>query len=168
MNGSGFGQIAWTPQAFPLSVQTQTKVSALKRRVGWASGPGLLTRPVPVQKSWRWTWRVWCSGVSLSYCGASVRARNTATHTAAPGYDPCPPERASALRPPSAPPAGQEPSPSLPLEWTKRTLAWEPMLLLPLRWLLQCLRGERGGGLASPEPSATGSLGLGHPPRHFL
>lgn len=84
-------------------------------------------------------------------------------------------ERASALRPPSAPlsRAGALPKPQgllshLLLEWTKRTLVWEPVLLLPLRWLLQCLRGERGGGLASPKPSTTGSLGLGHPSRPFL
>lgn len=84
-------------------------------------------------------------------------------------------ERASALRPPSAPlsRAGALPKPQgllshLLLEWTKRTLAWEPVHLLPLRWLLQCLRGERGGGLASPEPSTTGSLGLGHSSRPFL
>ncbi|XP_070273285.1 max dimerization protein 3 isoform X2 [Myotis yumanensis] len=67
VNGSGCGQIAWTPQASPLSVLTQTK------------------------RNWRWTWRAWCSGVRPSCCGASVRARSTATHTAAPGYDPCHP-----------------------------------------------------------------------------
>ncbi|XP_045654413.1 max dimerization protein 3 isoform X2 [Ursus americanus] len=52
------------------------------------SGPGLLTGPLPAQRRWRWTWRAWCSGARLSCCGASVRARSTATHTAAaPGYD---------------------------------------------------------------------------------
>ncbi|XP_034512562.1 max dimerization protein 3 isoform X2 [Ailuropoda melanoleuca] len=52
------------------------------------SGPGLLTGPLPAQRRWRWTWRARCSGARLSCCGASVRARSTATHTAAaPGYD---------------------------------------------------------------------------------
>ncbi|XP_039095645.1 max dimerization protein 3 isoform X2 [Hyaena hyaena] len=53
-----------------------------------ASGLRLLTGSLPVQRRPRWTWRAWCSGARLSCCGASARARSTATHTAAaPGYD---------------------------------------------------------------------------------
>ncbi|XP_030664349.1 max dimerization protein 3 isoform X1 [Nomascus leucogenys] len=50
--------------------------------------PGLLTGPLPAQRSWRWMWRAWCLGVRPSCCGASSPARSTATRTvAASGYD---------------------------------------------------------------------------------
>ncbi|XP_077613366.1 max dimerization protein 3 isoform X1 [Crocuta crocuta] len=98
-----------------------------------ASGLCLLTGSLPVQRRPRWTWRAWCSGARLSCCGASARARSTATHTAAaPGYDLHRPgvdlhpqtTLRSAGKPPQASGAAWS---HLLLEWTKRTLVWEQM-----------------------------------------
>ncbi|PNI18084.1 MXD3 isoform 5 [Pan troglodytes] len=97
--------------------------------------PGLLTGPLPAQRSWRWMWRAWCLGVRPSCCGASSPARSTATHTAAaPGYDVPHPGRASALYscqahlPGRSPPQAFRAARSHLLEWTKRTLVWEQVL----------------------------------------
>uniref|UniRef100_E1BBZ1 Max dimerization protein 3 n=1 Tax=Bos taurus TaxID=9913 RepID=E1BBZ1_BOVIN len=84
---------------------------------GGMSGPGLLTGPLPVQRSWRWTWRAWCSEVRLSCCGASAQARSTATHTVAvPGYDPHRPERP--LPSAHSVPSGQSPHRASRAAWS--------------------------------------------------
>uniref|UniRef100_G1P8B9 Max dimerization protein 3 n=1 Tax=Myotis lucifugus TaxID=59463 RepID=G1P8B9_MYOLU len=151
---------------------------------GVGSGPGLLTRPVPVQRNWRWTWRAWCSGVRPSCCGASVRARSTATHTAAPGYDPCHPRAClcpqttlCSTQPGRSPPQASRAAQSL-LEWTKRTLAWEPALSCPSAGCCSASEGRGEGAwpplsparqaffvaLGSVVPTGTGSL-LGPSPQ---
>lgn len=104
------------------------------------SGPGPLTGLLPVQRSWRWTWRAWCSGARLSCCGASARARSTATHTAAaPGYDPHLLEQPLPSAHPLLCQAGALTKPPgllrVLLEWTKRTV-WEQVLPVPCCWLL--------------------------------
>ncbi|XP_073088881.1 max dimerization protein 3 isoform X3 [Manis javanica] len=85
VSGSGRGRTAWTLQVSPRSAPTQTKR--------------------------RWTWRPWCSGARLSCCGASAQARSTATHTAAPGYDPHHPAAGLWPRPPPLCQAGAFPKP---------------------------------------------------------
>lgn len=88
-------------------------------------------------------WRAWCSGVRRSCCGASARARSTATHTTlGHGYDAhcldCPP--LTGLIVPHRSPCqalGAARSVYL-LVWTERTVLWECpwTLLLATRWPL--------------------------------
>lgn len=127
---------------------------------GQASGPGLLTGPLPAQRSWRWTWRAWCSGVRPSCCGASVPARSTATHTAVPGYDPRHPRASLCL------PRPQGLLRHLLLEWTRRTLAREQALLDPSAGC--CSASERRGRGPGLPAQHDRQLRPGPPSRHFL
>lgn len=126
---------------------------------GGMSGPGLLTGPLPVQRSWRWTWRAWCSEVRLSCCGASAQARSTATHTVAvPGYDPHRPERplpsAHSLHRQAR--ALTEPPGLLGVTvgMDSKDPVWEQVLLVPCCWRLAVPPGRGVLGPLSPAGQA--------------
>lgn len=123
---------------------------------GGMSGPGLLTGPLPVQRSWRWTWRAWCLEVRLSCCGASAQARSTATHTAAvPGCDPHRPERplpsAHSLRRQARALTGPPGLLGVTVGMDSKDPVWEQVLLVPCCWRLAVPPGR--GMLGPPSPA---------------